>query len=42
MLFDDAELPLQIKIVDFKKRTKSPLSSSSGTPSVDLGIVDRV
>jgi hypothetical protein len=42
MLFDDDELPLQIKIVDLKKRTKSPLSSSSGTPSVDLGIVDRV
>jgi hypothetical protein len=42
MLFDDEELPLQIKIVDFKKRIRSSPSSNSGTPSVDLGIVDRV
>jgi hypothetical protein len=42
MLFDDEELPLQIKIVDFKKRTKSSPSSSSATPSVNLGMVDRV
>lgn len=36
MLFDDDELPLQIKIVDFKKRTRSS-TPSSGTPSVELG-----
>jgi hypothetical protein len=35
MLFNDEELPLQIKIVDFKKRTRTP--PSSGTPSVELG-----
>lgn len=42
MLFDDEELPLQIKIVDFKKRVKTPQSSVSGTPSVDLGNISRV
>jgi hypothetical protein len=42
MLFDDDELPLQIKIVDFKKRVRSSTSSSSSTPSVDLGNVSRV
>ncbi len=40
MLFDDDELPLQIKIVNFKKRIRS--SPSSSTPSVDLGNVSRV
>jgi hypothetical protein len=40
MLFDDEELPLQIKIVDFKKRARS--SPSSGAASVELGVVDRV
>ena len=38
--FDEDELPLQIKIVDFKKRTRTP--PSSATPSVNLGMVDRV
>jgi hypothetical protein len=43
MLFDDEELPLQIKIVDFKKRVRSsPPSSSSATPSVELGNMSRV
>ena len=42
MLFDDDELPLQIKIVDFKKRVRSSTSSSSSTPSVDLGNISRV
>lgn len=42
MLFDDDELPLQIKIVDFKKRIRSSPPSSSATPSVELGRVDRV
>jgi hypothetical protein len=42
MLFDDDELPLQIKIVDFKKRVRSSTPSSSSTSSVDLGNVSRV
>ena len=41
MLFDDDELPLQIKIVDFKKRIRSS-APSSATPSVDLGSVNSV
>ncbi len=41
MLFDDEELPLQIKIVDFKKRIRSS-TTSSATPSVDLGSVNSV
>jgi hypothetical protein len=41
MLFDDDELPLQIKIVDFKKRIRSS-PPSSATPSVDLGSVNSV
>jgi len=39
MLFNDEELPLQIKIVDFKKRIRTP--PSSGTPSVELGNIDN-
>jgi hypothetical protein len=42
MLFDDEELPLQIKIVDFKKRVRSSPPSSSATPSVELGSLNRV
>jgi uncharacterized protein YsxB (DUF464 family) len=41
MLFDEEELALQIKIVDFKKRVRSS-APSSGIPSVDLGSVNSV
>ena len=39
MLFDDDELPLQIKVVDFKKRirTATPSPQSSPPPSVNVG-----
>jgi hypothetical protein len=40
MLFDDEELPLQIKVINMKKRIKTPPSSS--TPSVELGNFNRV
>ena len=40
MLFDDDELPLQIKTIEMKKKQKS--QPSSGTPSVDLGSVNSV
>jgi hypothetical protein len=43
MLFDDEELPLQIKLVDLKKRIRStPPSSNSSTPSVELCNISRV
>ncbi len=38
-LFDEEELPLQIRIVDFKKRVRNPTPPSSAPPSVDLGNV---
>lgn len=41
MLFDDEELPLQIKVINMKKRIKTP-SLSSSTPSVDLCNINRV
>ena len=38
MLFDDDELPLQIKTIEMKKKQRS--QPSSGTPSVDIGMVN--
>ena len=40
--FKDKYLPLQLGTPEIKKRIKSSPSSSSGTPSVELGSVNRV
>ena len=40
--FKDRHLPLQLGTTEAKKRQRTPSPPSSGAPSVELGVIDRV